>query len=868
MTIKKGYIALPSLLGRSLVLAGLLLLAACSRQETGKVDNIQLARFYADNGTYSLALSTLGQEQQKTPDDPRIYFELARIYYDLGYQVDALSEIDKAIERGCDSSDCHEQRLRILIAAGKVDQAGQALQQLNASLPAERSGLYRIQVDLLKNGDRAQALKLLRDMQLPEAQSEYLSLLFAERRYPEIVEIYERRKSKESPVDDLLVFAKTLYLLKRYEDAERTLIELRLADKSDVITPRKIQAVELQVKNNIAQNKFAEAQAIYDAFLENYKGSGYVALQEAVKDLKSRNFDSAIENIESLVQASPDNLQSATILALAQFGKGDYRAVIDTLSLFRDKLDDPGRSLLAKAYLNLRQPDPVLQLVPADSKSQVLRLDLASAWLLKGAPDKARQLLSGIAPSSLKTSELLQYAQLLGQLGERERLIQALSARDLDDPRLQRMLVATLIAVGRAEQAERYAQSVKDPRQSLELQVFAALQRKDGAKALELQKRLTEDRQLKTDDAKLAALYLANRQVDEGFAVIRRGFVKPGDNADFLKMLRMLLQKGDRPEIREWMASQPASVDGYDELQLLLAQSELDDNPQQARQRLQPLIEKNDPRAVVLLAKSDPENGLRILQEALDRKYHPLVAQLLYQYYAKKGDKEALRLLLERMEEKQADSPKKDALLARGYLRLGDLTKATVFADTLYNKGHRRQALELKGDIQLAARRPKQAVDAYAAALQIAPGDALAAKLFQTRMASGEDSDSVLREAERMLEKWPRFVTLKGFVAAAYLQSRPERARQLYEEIVKEQRGNVTALNNLAWLYLERDPARALELSAAALKRAPRNLNVADTYIRALAGSGQRDKARELLERLREKNPDSRILQQLARQLS
>jgi predicted negative regulator of RcsB-dependent stress response len=844
----------------------MLLLAACSREESGKVDNIQLARFYADNGTYTLALSTLGQEQQKNPNDLRVYRELARIYHDLGYNSDALAEIDKAIEKGCE--DCGELRLRILIASGKAAEADKQLASLGRTLPQERADFYRVQIDLRRNGDRQQALKRLESMALPEARSEYLRLLFAGQRYPEIVEIYQQRKGKPSPLDDMLLFAKTLYLLKRHEEADRALIELRLADKSDVITPRKIQTVELQVKNNIAQNKFTEAQAIYDAFLENYKGSGYVAMQEAVKDLKSSNFDDAIKNIEGLVEASPDNLQSAMILALAQFGKGDYRAVVNTLTLFRDRLDAAGKSLLAKAHLNLGQAEPVLELIPADAREPALALDRASAWLLKGKQDKARRLIDRVDTAKLKQNELLQYAQLLVRLGEQERLAGLLANRELSDPRLQRMLLSALLAGQRVEEAERYARSVKDPRQSLELQIYLALQKKDQKTALELQRKLTRDRQLKSDEAKLAALYLANRQIDEGFAAIQRGFAKPGDNAPFLKMLRVLLQKEDRPGIREWMAAQPSTVDGYDELQLLLAQAEIKTDPQQAKQRLQALMEKNDPRAVILMAQAEPDRGVAILQQALERKYHPLIAQLLYQYHLKKGDREALKLLLEQIEQKQQEGPQKDALLARGYLRLGDRVKASAFADQLEKKGLKAQALELKGDIELAARQPKQAIRAYAAALGMQPADALATKLFQTRISAGEKPETVLQEAERLLQRHPRFSTLKGFIAASYLQSRPQQARLLYEQIVSEQRNNVTAMNNLAWLYLSSDPRRALELSSRAFRLAPRNLNVADTYIRALDASGQRDKARELLGRLREKNPDSRILQQLASQLS
>ncbi len=847
----------------------LLLLAACSKQQTGRqVDSLQLARFYADNGSFTLALSTLGQRIKDAPDDPGAYQEVARIYYSLGYYSDALAEIDQALAKGCSDLACRELRLKALIALGKSDQAADLLASLEQALPAVRRDLYRIQIDLRQGRDHQAALDKLAGMDLDDARSEYLALLFAEKRYQDIVKLYEQRKGKHIPLDDWLVYAKTLYLLKRYEEADRALIELRLADKSDMISPRKILAVELQVKNNIAQNKFAEAQAIYDAFLENYKGSGYVVMQEAVKDLKSRNFDAAIKNMESLVEASPDNLQSAMILALARFGKGEYRSVIDILTLFRDKLNEPARSLLAKAYLNLGQAEPVLQLIPENTASPLLRMDRASAWLLKGNSNKARSLLERIDRQHLRNNELLQYAQLLDRLGEWEQLIQLLSERNLRNPRLQRLKVSALVHAGRGDEAEQYARSLSDPRQSLELQIHAALQRKDREKALTLQRQLTADRQLKTDDARLAALLLANNQMDEGFEVIKRGFDKPGDNRTFVKMIQALLRKNDNPKLREWIAARPKSVDGYDELQLLLAEAELRDQPERARQRLQPLVEKNDPRAVLLLARSQPEQGGKVLEEALQRKYNPRIARLLYQYYLKKGDKDGLRSLLRQVGDREADTPRKHVLLARGYLGLGNAIQAQTHAEALEKQGLESAAYEIRGDIQKAMQQPRKAIASYARALERQPSDLLAAKYFQTRLSTGEPRQAVIDEARSLLERQPGFVTLKGLLAAVSMKHEPEQARRLYEEIIRQQPGNVTAINNLAWLNLERNPRRALELSARAYRLAPTNLNVADTLIRALNRNGETDKARELLDRLREKNPDSKLLEQLASQLS
>ncbi len=849
------------------ILSVTLFLAGCSKPPTAKVDNLQLARFYADNGTYSLALSTLTQEQQKTPKNPQLYRELAEIYLELGYSLDALGAIDKALEFGCNSNDCAELRLRALIAGGKLKEAEQQLEGIGKRLAKPLRDFYQAQIDYRKDGDRKQAIARLQAIDLPQAHSEYLRLLFADGQYQKLAELYEQAKGKPVQADDWLVFAKALFMVKNHEEADRALVQQRLADKGDVITPRKIEAVELQVKNNIAQNKFAEAQAIYDAFLENYKGSGYVAMQDALKDLKSKNYDSAIKNIERLAQSSPDNLQTALILSLAKFGKGDYQAVVDTLSLFRDRLNTGAKDLLAKAYLNLRRPDPVIDLLQGETSPE-LRMDLAGAWLQKGNKDQARSLVGSLDPKPLKETELLQYAQLLAPLGEYQRIEQALSSRELKDPRLQQLLVSVLLQQKRPDEAERYARSLSDPRQSLELQIQLALQQKDRNKALQLQEKLTRSRQSKADEARLAALYLANQQVDEGFAAIQRGFAKPGSNAAFLKMLRVLLQKGDYPQVRQWMEKQSSSVEGYDELQLLLAEADLKDHPEQARQRLQPLLERNDPRAVVLMARSDPQNGEKILRQSLDRKYQPSIARLLYQYYIGKGDQEGYARLLQRIEKDQADSPGKDAMLARAYLRLGELTRAETHADALAKKGYQAQALELKGDIHLAAKRPAKAVEAYREALGMKSADALAAKYIQARIAAGEERKKVFDEAGELLRQHPDYTALKGLLASSLLQSKPDQAIKLYEQILEQQRNNVTAMNNLAWLYLERDAKRALQLSEAAFRLAPRNLDVADTYIRALYRNGRKTQGRKLLDELREKNPDSHMLKQLSQELS
>jgi tetratricopeptide (TPR) repeat protein len=199
---------------------------------------------------------------------------------------------------------------------------------------------------------------------------------------------------------------------------------------------------------------------------------------------------------------------------------------------------------------------------------------------------------------------------------------------------------------------------------------------------------------------------------------------------------------------------------------------------------------------------------------------------------------------------------------------MGDSVRAQGFAEALRAKGRKVEALEILGDIALAGKRYSEAARAYGEALSAKPGDALALKYHQTRLTAGEQPERVIADARKMLKRHPDFLALKGLVAGLLLQTRPEQARELYRDILERQPRNVAAMNNLAWLNLERNPTRALALSQQAFRLAPKNLDVADTYIRSLDRAGQKKQARQLLERLLEKNPQSRILRQLSETLS
>jgi len=180
-------------------------------------------------------------------------------------------------------------------------------------------------------------------------------------------------------------------------------------------------------------------------------------------------------------------------------------------------------------------------------------------------------------------------------------------------------------------------------------------------------------------------------------------------------------------------------------------------------------------------------------------------------------------------------------------------------------------------------------VSAYRAAHAREPSTRAALALAESLRDGGDvaAARSVLLD---WLSKNERDVAARTWLGNLEIQAGNETAaRQQFERVLELEPDDAVALNNLAWLYDEADDARALELAERALARLPERVEARDTlgwilvrkgalqrgltlleqayaerpedpaivhhYAHALAMSGERAKARELLARTLEEHP-------------
>jgi cellulose synthase operon protein C len=154
----------------------------------------------------------------------------------------------------------------------------------------------------------------------------------------------------------------------------------------------------------------------------------------------------------------------------------------------------------------------------------------------------------------------------------------------------------------------------------------------------------------------------------------------------------------------------------------------------------------------------------------------------------------------------------------------------------------------LSGDLFVEQKDYARAAESYRNASQKSPSRVWAVKSF--RAAVSGDVDRPGEVLEEWLASNERDIAARELLAQYYLNERDSvRAVANYEKLLAMDADNAAYLNNLAWLHIEKNPRRALELAERALKAQPESAAVADTLGWTLVKVGRSPEAVPLLRR-------------------
>ena len=136
----------------------------------------------------------------------------------------------------------------------------------------------------------------------------------------------------------------------------------------------------------------------------------------------------------------------------------------------------------------------------------------------------------------------------------------------------------------------------------------------------------------------------------------------------------------------------------------------------------------------------------------------------------------------------------------------------------------------LEGNVRMAQQNPEAAAQAYGAALGMTKSPAVFIKAHNALVRAGKPRQAEARAAEWLRDKAANDTPVRLYLAQAAMEAAsPRTAIEHYEAVLAKKPDNVVALNNLAALYQDAKDARALALAERAHALKPDDASISDT---------------------------------------
>lgn len=283
---------------------------------------------------------------------------------------------------------------------------------------------------------------------------------------------------------------------------------------------------------------------------------------------------------------------------------------------------------------------------------------------------------------------------------------------------------------------------------------------------------------------------------------------------------------------------------------LAVAQEAVSSNPEQIR-----LVEL---LGMTQEAAGAGQDAIRTLMSLVLLEPHalaPLVRLAQIQVRQRDFDGAASTLIRAQKKAPEDDGVVRD--LVNVYLQGGKVEQALGVAKDLQARRPQDAAGHaLEGDVRAFAKKWPEAERAYRAALKADPRSSeVAVKTYGVIAVTGRRKESAEFAADWMA-RHPTDVPMRMLVAEAALGAKDYPvAVQQYEALLRSDTNNAQALNNLAWALGELKDPRAISMAVRAAELAPNSPSVLDTLGMLHLKIGDPTKGLEVLERVRQLDP-------------
>jgi len=851
------------------------------------VDPFAAAKAAMDRGDIRTAQIELRNAVRTDPNNAEAHFRLGVVQLRMGDAASAEKSLRQARDNGFDPRPIMPLLAQTYMAQGK-------LKELLRDFPMDKVPQEQTAQMLLTRG--------MAHLQLGELQPAMSSFTDAEKAAPQAAE-------------PMLAVARVLMAQRDMAGAEARI------DKALAINSKSADALVLKAQLLNLRGDRRNALSALDSAVQNAPGMLAARLERANllvamgDDAKAREDVTAVLRMEprsagaiylqSVIQARAREFAAADVgltqlqNILGRFPRGYYfQAVVKfnlgqaeqaneaaTRFLQRNPNDPDGIKLMARIHLAAQRPDQSIELINkamADGvKPDGEMMDLLGrAYAQAGQGELALAALEKAAALAPDNPDILtRLAAMRLGLGDA-----AGAAKDLEQsielaPKkvdTNEALIVAALANGEVDRAAAALEKVKqggvrsENIALLEGMVRGAQLNFEGAKAAyaAVLRDYPGSVRARLNLARLALMESNNAEAEQYLVEVLRQ--EPANEQALTALMQLLLADGKQARAIGFVEAARAAAPGNNGITVLLADLYLRNNEARKALELVEAAQKDQaPNASLIMARARAQVALGLVREAQEA-FRVLLAnnpndagvrRALVELMLRDNSADAARALLR---DGLAQTPGNPALLQT--LVAIDLKEATAdkalatLAELRADPRNRPGTRGLRGDILMTANRFAEAAAAYAEEIAAGATADLVQKTVVALTAAGR-RDEAIKLLTEWLEKQPddqqARMTLVGLEISG---KRYDAAEAQLNKLLEKQPGNVIALNNLAWIYHQKNDERARAIAQRAYLLSP-TPHVSDTFGWILTTQGDAALALPLLRQASRELPNEPSVQ-------